>query len=71
MKKNECNPPGTQTPCSYLLFCTFLSSSWSYGKVPMWRGVGAQQLQYKSESAQCPEKQQSRCEGDEGGGLKI
>ena len=34
----------------------------------MW---GAQQLQYKSESAQCPEKQQSPCEEDEGGGLKI
>ena len=36
----------------------------------MWGG-GAQQLQCKSESAQCSEKQQSPCEGDGGGGLKI
>ena len=33
-------------------------------------GGGAQQLQCKSESAQCSEKQQSPGEG-EGGGLKI
>ena len=33
----------------------------------MWGG-GAQQLQCKSESAQCSEKQQSPCEGDGGGG---
>ena len=32
-------------------------------------GGGAQQLQCKSESVQCSEKQQSPCEG--GGGLKI
>ena len=32
---------------------------------------GAQQLQCKSESAQCSEKQQSTCEEDGGGGLKI
>ena len=38
-------------------------SSWGYGKVPLWGGGGAQQLQCKSESAQCPEKQQSPCEG--------
>ena len=31
-------------------------------------GWGAQQLQCKSESAQCSEKQQSPCEGDGGGG---
>ena len=37
-------------------------------------GGGAQQLQYKSESAQCPEKQQSPCElvsGMREEGLKI
>ena len=34
-------------------------------------GGGIQQLQFKSESAQCSEKQQSPCEGDGGGGLKI
>ena len=33
-------------------------------------GGGAQQLQYKSESVQCSEKQQSPCEGD-WGGLKF
>ena len=33
-------------------------------------GGGAQQLQCKSESVQCSEKQQSPCEGD-GGGLKF
>ena len=33
----------------------------------MWGG--AQQLQCKSESVQCSEKQQSPCEG--GGGLKL
>ena len=39
-------------------------------RFPSGRGVGgAQQLQYKSESAQCSEKQQSPCEGD--GGLKF
>ena len=32
-------------------------------------GGGAQLLQWKSESVQCSEKQQSPCEGD--GGLKI
>ena len=32
-------------------------------------GGGAQQLQCKSESVQCSEKQQSPCEG--GGGLKL
>ena len=31
-------------------------------------GRGAQQLQCKSESAQCSEKQQSPCVGDGGGG---
>ena len=49
----------------------YLSSSWCFGKVPMWRGGGggggAQQLQCKSESAQCSEKQQSNCEEDVGG----
>ena len=36
----------------------------------MWRG--AQQLQCKSESAQCSEKQQCTCEEDRrGGGLKF
>ena len=34
-------------------------------------GGGAQQLQCKSESAQCLEKQQSPCEGDGGRGLKF
>ena len=34
-------------------------------------GGGAQQLQCKSESAQCTEKQQSPCEEDGGGGLKF
>ena len=38
-------------------------------RFPCWGGGGAQQLQCKSESAQCSEKQQSPCEGD--GGLKI
>ena len=33
-------------------------------------GGGAQQLQCKSESVQCSEKQQSPCEGG-GGGLKL
>ena len=39
----------------------------------MWGGGGggAQQLQCKSESVQCPEKQQSPCEGGGGGGLKL
>ena len=32
----------------------------------MWGG--GQQLQCKSESAQCSEKQQNPCEGDGGGG---
>ena len=37
----------------------------------MWgEGGGAQQLQCKSESVQCSEKQQSPCEGG-GGGLKL
>ena len=36
----------------------------------VWGGGGAQQLQCKSESAQCSEKQQSPCEGD-GGDLKF
>ena len=36
----------------------------------MWVG-GAQQLQCKSESAQCLEKQQSPGEGEGGGGGKI
>ena len=34
-------------------------------------GGGAQQLQCKSESAQCSDNQQSPCEGDGGGGLKF
>ena len=54
-----------------LRICISLSSSWCFGKVPMWGwGGGAQQLQCKSESVQCSEKQQSPCEGG-GGGLKL
>ena len=34
-------------------------------------GGGAQQLQCKSESGQCSEKQQSPFEGEGGGGLKF
>ena len=34
-------------------------------------GGRAQQLQCKSESAQCSEKRQSPCKGDGGGGLKF
>ena len=34
-------------------------------------GGGAQQLQCKSESVQCSEKQQNPCEGDGEGGLKF
>ena len=68
MKKNESTPPplGLKhlVPNYYFAFsCRPLGAM-----VPMW---GAQQLQYKSESAQCPVKQQSPCEGDEGGGLKV
>ena len=34
-EKMRVPPPGTQTPCSLLLFCIFLASSWNFGKVPM------------------------------------
>ena len=56
----SCRPLGTlvRFPCVSVCAC-----------VCVWGGGGAQQLQCKSESAQCSEKQQSPCEG--GWGPKI
>ena len=73
-KKNESTPPlGLKCIVPNIYFAFSCRPLGSLIEFPCGGGGGgALQLQCKSESAQCSEKQQSLCEGDEGGGgLKI
>ena len=73
MKKNE----NTPTPLGLkrlVINYYFAFSCRPLGVLVMFpceRGGGAQQLQCKSESAQCSEKQDSPCEGDGDGGREL